>query len=74
MPDRLTAFSFDNAVMRFGIWVENRLAETEGEGVFRRPRYTLEQLLDIEEDEEVKLARNSEQFMLFSMQAPQVVA
>ena len=54
----VTAINFDNAVMVFGVWYENRRAEHYDDG---RPVYTHEQLLDIH-DPAILGARNAEQF------------
>lgn len=45
LRDECTAFAFDAAVMRFGIWVENQLAEPDAH---KRP--SLAALLGIEEE------------------------
>ncbi len=45
MPDILTALSFDQAVMTFGLHIENLLRETDDEG---KPVHTLDELLDVE--------------------------
>lgn len=42
-----TGVQLDNAVMVWGRFVENRLRELDEQ---RRPKYTLEQLLDLEPD------------------------
>lgn len=63
MPDRITAHSFDRAVMTFGLWVENKLAETNEQ---HQPLYTLSELLDLPaETLEEQLRRNSRQFAAF---------
>jgi hypothetical protein len=41
--DEWTAWQLDNAVAWFGNYIENKLMET---GADKRPRYTLEELLD----------------------------
>ncbi len=40
--DRLTAIMADDAILSFGIWIENKLDETDGEG---NRIYSLEELL-----------------------------
>ena len=42
MPDRITALSFDNAVMTYGIHVENKLQERWANG---EPMYSLFDIL-----------------------------
>ncbi len=54
--DCWTARSFDNAVMSFGIWVENRLNERDDDHM---PKYTLDVLLGIEDDPAVVLHNNT---------------
>lgn len=54
MPDYCTALSFDNAVMTFGIWAENKLGERWSDGT---PKYTLDDLLH-GDDEQCLRARN----------------
>jgi hypothetical protein len=44
MPDSWTALQFDNAVMHWGIHVENKLKETNQDG---SPKNSLRDLLDI---------------------------
>lgn len=57
MPDSITALSLDNAVMTFGVWADNRLQEYDT--LLRRPKYTLEQILDIEPDEQQRIMMNA---------------
>lgn len=45
MPDVITALSFDNAVMSFGLHIENKLNEVDP--VSRSPMHNLRDLLDI---------------------------
>ena len=53
MPDLWTAMQFDNAVMLFGTWVENKLQERFGD----EPRYSLAELLD-PDNPKVKIQQN----------------
>lgn len=46
IDDDWTAYQFDAAVSMLGTAVENALYERVGDGDKRKPRYTLEQLLD----------------------------
>lgn len=65
MPDRVTAIAFDNAVMTFGVWADNRLAEFDSNG---KPVWTLDQLLDPAPEEEMVLqGGNAAAMMFFSM-------
>lgn len=61
MPDRCTALAFDSAVMTFGLWVENKLAEHDDD---YQPLYNLRELLDLETEED-RMARNSSMFAAF---------
>lgn len=45
MPDVITALSFDNAVMSFGLHIENKLHEIDP--VSNSPMHNLRDLLDI---------------------------
>ena len=54
MTDTCTALAFDNAVMTFGIWCENRLQERWSDGT---PKYTLDDLLHGDEEQYIR-ARN----------------
>ena len=62
MRDDITAIAFDSAVMTFGVWCENKLAERNPDG---SQIHTLNDLLDIEVSLGEQLRRNSEQFALF---------
>lgn len=59
MRDDITAMALDNAVLTFGLWIENTLEERDDEG---NRIHTLPELLDIELSLEDQLRRNSQQF------------
>jgi hypothetical protein len=67
MRDDITALAFDNAVMTFGVWADNRLAEYDT--LFKQPKYTLEQILDIEPDEQRRIEMNAASVAAFRMMA-----
>ncbi len=54
MPDRITALSFDNAVMAVGVYIENKLQRRWDDGT---PMYSLTEILH-EDDEAYNRAQN----------------
>lgn len=59
MSDVITAINFDNAVMTFGVWCENKLSERREDG---SPIYKLDTLLDIKKSVSEKARANMQQF------------
>lgn len=64
MRDCWTARNFDNAVMAFGIYGDNFLAERDEDG---NQVHTINELLEIEPDEEVKLHNNTTQAQMMKL-------
>lgn len=58
--DAWTAYQYDAACSFLGLWLDNRLAETEKRGKKMVPKYTLEKLIADPMDEAVP--RNVTQF------------
>lgn len=70
MSDEITALALDNAVMTFGVWADNKLAEYDH--LLKRPVYTLEQILDLELDEQNRVMQNAASVAAFRMFAATV--
>ena len=62
MPDWWTAWQFDNAVLTFGKWIDNKLAERDKDG---KPVNTLRELLGIPLTDEERREMNRKSLAMF---------